>query len=122
MLAWVTLAVIAWRLPGVLKPAGVSMLSTEVPAAFGSKAVFFCDSLPLNTTGLVVIVPTMGLLLVTLTLTGLMPARSVWMAEKVSVVGSRAAGRTVRLVFAARLVVVKLGTQPKQVGKLSTKP
>src|SRR5215204_376367 len=107
MLAWVTLAVIAWRLPGVLKPAGVSMLSTEVPAAFGSKAVFFCDSLPLNTSGLVVIVPTPGLLLETLTLTGLMPARSVWKPSKLSVVGSMRTGRTERPVLAERVVVVK---------------
>src|SRR5436309_7769569 len=56
MLGAVTVAVIWVKLPGVEKPAGVPTAIIEVPAARGSNAVLACESPPLKTSGLVVMV------------------------------------------------------------------
>src|SRR5215204_4705001 len=72
----VTFAVIACRLFGVLKPAGVSKLTVVVPAEAGSNAVALSKTLAPTTTGLVVIVPTAVVPLATPTLTGPIPARN----------------------------------------------
>src|SRR5687768_7668577 len=72
----VTVAVIDWRLLGVLKPAGVATLIVELPVAAGLNArAKLTDSPAVNTAGLPTIVPTVVFELDTTTFTDDGPAR-----------------------------------------------
>jgi hypothetical protein len=60
---------------GVLKPAGVPILIFVAPGDSGSKAVLTRDVFAVNTTGLIVMAPTLGSELVTGAETGASPPR-----------------------------------------------
>src|SRR5512134_1235779 len=104
-----TVAVMLWKLAGVLKPAGVSSVIVVVPGFWGSNAVLTWLSPPLNTTGLTVITPTLVLELVTGTF-AVSPPRSAWLATKPRVTGfSRAEAMTMFVLGEAVVVVMLLG-------------
>src|SRR5690242_12831795 len=69
MFGAVTVAVIDVKFDGVSNPAGCTTAITDEPDVAGSNAVFTAPIFGPNTSGLVVIVPTLGCELVTGTLT-----------------------------------------------------
>src|SRR6266849_9231080 len=91
----------------VAKPAGVVITRLVDPAVSGWKLVDWKFESPLNTTGLVAMVPTPGLELVTATFT-VSPVRMLCIALTVSGLGFSWAARRVKPVSGENVVVPKL--------------
>jgi hypothetical protein len=115
MLGAVTVAVIDWKLLGVEKPAGATTLTVEVPALVGSNWVVPELALEAKVTGLVVIVPTEVLELVTVT-SAVNPPRKAWFAAQLRVEEFNRAGVIWTLVLPENVVVEMLP------GELMIKP
>src|SRR6266849_158772 len=92
---------------GVVKPVGVAMTRLVVPAVRGWNVVEPKLLLPLNTTGLVTIVPTVGMELVIETLT-VSPLRTFCVDWNVSVAGFSCPETSLKLLSAENVVVEKL--------------
>src|SRR5712664_2602636 len=92
---------------GVVNPGGVVMNKLVVPDASGWNVVDAKLVSPAKTTGLVTIVPTAALELVTVTFT-VRPVRTFWKPWSVSVLGSSVPAARVTVVSGEKVVVFKL--------------
>src|SRR5687767_6837415 len=99
-----TVAVIDWKVLGVVKPSGVPALIVVVPRAAGSNATFLNASPP-AIVALPTMVPTAVFELVTGTFT-VSPPRSSCVDTHASVVGWSRAASTLSVVFTAKVFVV----------------
>ena len=104
-------------LPAVAKPFGVVMTKFVLPAASGWNAVVCTMVSPVKTTGLVTIVPTVVMELVTVTFT-LNPVRTFCEDCQFSVAGSSCTETTLRDVSGEKVVVLRMAPNPL----LHTKP